>query len=961
MMVQRPRAAMLERPTVTPVGVAALAVAWLLVTSLIAPTVASGETRDMTVTDLADSAHTVVEGRVVAVTARADSVSGIARDVTVEIAHALIGQAGARIRFSVPGGVLGDETVYVTESPEFAEGEHVMVFLDDAGRVVGGRQGRFGVAEGRIVETGETTERFTGRVLSPGTRLNLRKAFPEYFESHPMTSSAPEASASPALVTGLVTPTLSGISPAAAPAGTGDTIKLSGSSFGSTKGVVEFFYRTNRPAIVASGSQIKQWTETLIEVEVPTGTVDGYPASAGSGPITVVTAAGSRSNSANFTVTFSYGGAKWGVNTVPYRVYANCADTTEELALVQAGASSWNGLADFAFSYAGATTSPSFNNGVNDVSWGSLPAGVLGQASYRFSGGGILSEADVMFNDTDSQVVWGTGAVGSVTYDIQSVTGHEIGHWLTFRDQYGAGDSGDVMYGSLGRDHRRRTPSAGDIDGIRWIYGAVDNIAPVTTAIVSPSSWTSGNVSISLSAIDDFSGVATTRYKVGLAASQVYSSAVTIVSEGSTTVSYWSTDNAGNVETQRSVVARIDRTPPVSTLAVGGPYYGAASLSIARTDAAGAAAGSGVATTYHRIDGGSTIAGASVSIATTGTHTVEFWSSDAAGNTEDFKTVQVVVLPVPDIALERIAGADRYRTAAAISAGSFNAGSAPTVVLATGAQFADALSASGLAGAHRSPLLLTPTGSLHAAVTAELTRLGALRVVIVGGDAAVSPVVAEKLRELGYEVTRVSGPTRYDTSAAVAREIARIEGAAFGGEAFIARGDQFADALAAAPLAYARRAPVLLVKSTSLPAVTGAAVSDLDISSVVVVGGTGAISSEVTNGLGALSVSTHRVAGTTRYHTARLLAEYAIARGWSDASVIGVTTGEDFPDALGGGAAAGSSGGLVLLTKPGSLSSDAASVLQGCTDDLSRVQVYGGEGAVRAAAYEAIRRIWNLN
>jgi putative cell wall-binding protein len=103
----------------------------------------------------------------------------------------------------------------------------------------------------------------------------------------------------------------------------------------------------------------------------------------------------------------------------------------------------------------------------------------------------------------------------------------------------------------------------------------------------------------------------------------------------------------------------------------------------------------------------------------------------------------------PAISVERISGADRYATAAAISAASFAGGGHPVVYAATGRNFPDALAGAALAGADGAPLLLVPGDkpdlSGQPAVGAELARLGPEQVVIFGGPGAVSDGIAGAL------------------------------------------------------------------------------------------------------------------------------------------------------------------------------------------------------------------------
>ena len=98
--------------------------------------------------------------------------------------------------------------------------------------------------------------------------------------------------------------------------------------------------------------------------------------------------------------------------------------------------------------------------------------------------------------------------------------------------------------------------------------------------------------------------------------------------------------------------------------------------------------------------------------------------------------------------VERISGTNRYATAVAVSAQV--APGVPVVYLASGTGFPDALSGAARAGSLGAPLLLTRPTDLPAVVRAELLRLRPDRVVVLGGEGAVSPQVETALHKLVY-------------------------------------------------------------------------------------------------------------------------------------------------------------------------------------------------------------------
>jgi putative cell wall-binding protein len=284
---------------------------------------------------------------------------------------------------------------------------------------------------------------------------------------------------------------------------------------------------------------------------------------------------------------------------------------------------------------------------------------------------------------------------------------------------------------------------------------------------------------------------------------------------------------------------------------------------------------------------------------------------------------------------------------------------AGTVVLATGAMFPDALSASGLAGCYGGPLLLTLPDQLMPQARDEIMRLGATDVVIVGGPGAVSTNVETTLRGMGLNVSRVGGTDRFHTSTLIAAEVERLTGGRFEKTAFIARGDEFPDALAVSPLAYYNRFPILLTPPDALQPVTENAIRDLDIEEAVVAGGPGAVSAGVKNEVDTLLAAnggglSERWAGPTRYETAVEVARNGSNAYWAGTGYIGLAVGDNFPDALAGGCAAGREFGVLLLTPTGDLPAAAEDFVTVVRNGVAWVEAYGGTDVVSDAAVNEV-------
>lgn len=331
----------------------------------------------------------------------------------------------------------------------------------------------------------------------------------------------------------------------------------------------------------------------------------------------------------------------------------------------------------------------------------------------------------------------------------------------------------------------------------------------------------------------------------------------------------------------------------------------------------------------------------------------EIRAVDAATNVGP--RVEATMPPPPHVVeLGRTAGENRYATAIAVSEATYPASSVTTAVLATGRNFPDALSAAGLAGAYDSPVLLVGD-SVTASLTAEIDRLGASAVAIVGGTAAV-PAAVEAAFAADYDVDRIAGADRYETAAEVARRLKAAGGKA--STAFVARGDAFPDALSAAPFASGRAMPVLLTRPTDLPDATAEALADIGSTSVVVLGGTSAVGEGVAGELDLLlSGTVDRWEGADRYATAMKIAEGGIGRGWGTWATVGIATGVNFPDALGGGAAIGFRGGVLLLTAPTALSEGVSGLLSLHISDIDTIEVLGGENALSVGVYNELQAL----
>lgn len=346
-------------------------------------------------------------------------------------------------------------------------------------------------------------------------------------------------------------------------------------------------------------------------------------------------------------------------------------------------------------------------------------------------------------------------------------------------------------------------------------------------------------------------------------------------------------------------------------------------------------------------------------------HRLRFRFSNAAGGTipsEQGGTVTLftgpdasrILLPVapepgpPSTAVARHAGADRVGTAAAVSRASY--GHATTVLVATSANYPDALAGGPLATHLAAPLVLTAPGALSPETADEIGRLGATEAVVLGGPAAVSDEVVAELEALGLTVRRVSGDNRFGTAAAVAAELPESNEVLIAEGAHVDPARGWPDALSASTVGATIGAPVLLVTKDVLPDQTAGALDGLDTATIV--GGPNAVSPKVADAIATRTSSVRRIAGTDRYATSVAAAELAQRRG-AGPGVTWVATGRNWPDGLTASAAAARADGVLLLVDSGSSAGPAW--IERHRDDIRVLHLAGGPAAISPSLEAQLR------
>lgn len=304
----------------------------------------------------------------------------------------------------------------------------------------------------------------------------------------------------------------------------------------------------------------------------------------------------------------------------------------------------------------------------------------------------------------------------------------------------------------------------------------------------------------------------------------------------------------------------------------------------------------------------------------------------------------------PPPGVSRLAGQDRYGTAAAVAEAEFPGGvPSGTAILAVGRSFnlVDALTVAPLAKQLDVPVLLAETPTVLGPTTAQaLSALGVSNVILVG---AAKPLQGPGRLPAGIGVSQViSGQDRYDTAAAVAKALETAEGVSNFPAVFISSGSagHLVDSLSADPAAASRGDPILIDPATlptsaePLPQVEMPYLSGATTAYTIGLVGSGSVTNLPAG------IKQVRVYGGDRYATSA-----AVAREFfpvASTALVGNGEPDHLVDALVAGAYGGKVGAPVILTDAGVCDWTTMSYLNGLSPS-THLTFLGGLLSIRHA------------
>ncbi|MCM4101127.1 cell wall-binding repeat-containing protein [Clostridioides difficile] len=196
----------------------------------------------------------------------------------------------------------------------------------------------------------------------------------------------------------------------------------------------------------------------------------------------------------------------------------------------------------------------------------------------------------------------------------------------------------------------------------------------------------------------------------------------------------------------------------------------------------------------------------------------------------------------------RIQGANKYETAGLIAD---RRKYTQAIIINTDKSLADGLSASGLAGASNSPILLTKQNSIPNSTLKRLDKFK--KIYLIGGTNSISKNVENILKNKKIKVIRIEGKNRIDTSYNVAKEISNLKKV---DEVYFTNAYQGeADSISISPVAVKHKNPVILTNGKNIP-------FKVDGVKTYAIGGTASINDSLVN-----STKATRVGGVDRLDT----------------------------------------------------------------------------------------------
>lgn len=343
------------------------------------------------------------------------------------------------------------------------------------------------------------------------------------------------------------------------------------------------------------------------------------------------------------------------------------------------------------------------------------------------------------------------------------------------------------------------------------------------------------------------------------------------------------------------------------------------------------------------------------------------------------KTASFAVNIIPVVNM--LSGSNIYSTAVEVSKASYS--NTNTVILETGTNFPDALSAAPLAIQEKAPILLIEPDSIPKSTWDEIKRLNATKVIIIGGE--VSTSVVTTLKSLGISVERINGSSIFGTAVETAKRVREKSGitnkvvlakgyyfadalsiasyasqqdnpisltdekAGITNKILLEHGNGFADTLSIGSYASKKGIPILLTDSNVLAVETKAALIEFGIKEVEVIGDYSVVSQSVEDELKAMGITVARTYGSKRLGTSIEVA----GKFFPDSQKAIAASG--FADALAAVPLAAKMDAPIIFVDQKSLSSEVSTYVT--NSSIDSITMVGGDSATGQMAKDQLVKL----
>jgi putative cell wall-binding protein len=304
-------------------------------------------------------------------------------------------------------------------------------------------------------------------------------------------------------------------------------------------------------------------------------------------------------------------------------------------------------------------------------------------------------------------------------------------------------------------------------------------------------------------------------------------------------------------------------------------------------------------------------------------------------------------------AYDRVKGSSTYATAVEASKRSAPAGAGAAVIVNV-SDWRSAIAGASLAGTVRGPILYVGKDSVPAVTRAEIVRLGAARLYVIGGTGKVSSTVASDLAGIvgAAGVERVGSGDSYSVANAVASLVVSIKGSSNPGTVLVVTGNGYLYTIPGLPLASAHGRPIVFVNPSTgsyrLPAGTKRAII-LGPASVV----SRSVESRLKRKLGKSRVS--RLSSSDRYVAAVSAAKRGVGlrHTWDGLTLVNVAKPAE---AISGAVMAGRLGSVVLYTGTRSLPRATRARLAYARYRIDQVHIMGSTSSISSSVHLAVKK-----